>query len=241
MKIDVSGFLNKALQAVKSNSPEILTAVGVSGVISTSYLAGKAAAQVARDEDADPNASNKEKIKKYWKIYIPTAISGTVTIGCIIAASKANSKRTAAAVTAYSLTEKAFAEYREKVVEQIGKGKERKIRDEIAQDKVSKSSSKEVVIIGGGNVLCCELYTRRYFRSDMETLKKAENELNHMINNMFHVTLNDFYDIIGLSYTSQSGYLGWDSDKLVEFEFSTVLSEDGEPCLAFDYNYVKPL
>lgn len=241
--MNISNFFNNTIKLIKSNSPEILTALGVSGVITTSYLTGKASFEVAKDEDGDPWASNKEKIKKYWKIYIPAGISGVLTIGCIIGASKSNSRRTTAAVTAYSLTEKAFSEYREKIVDEIGKGKEQKIRDELAQDRISKNSpgSKEVFVVGTGHVLCCELFTHRYFRSDMETLRRAQNDINAKIVNEIYVVLDEFYDIIGISHTSTSDKLGWNSDKLMELQFSTVLSDNGEPCLAFDYNYTKPV
>lgn len=187
--------------------------------------------------------SVKEKAKIVWKLYIPAGISGALTVGCIIGASKANGRRTTAAVTAYSLTERAFSEYREKVVEQIGKGKEQTIRDDLAQERVSKNpqGSKEVVIVGTGHILCCELFTHRYFRSDMETLRKAQNDINVRVVNDIYVSLDEFYELVGLSNTSNSNNLGWDSNKLMELIFSTVLAEGGEPCLAFEYNYTKPL
>jgi hypothetical protein len=231
-------------KTLKSNSPEILTAFAVSGVVTTSYLAAKASFKAAGHlEDQSPHMSLKDKAKYVWKCYIPTGISGALTIGCIVGASKSNSNRAAAAVTAYSLTEKAFTEYREKIVEQIGKGKEQNIRDEVAQDKILNNplTSKEVVLIGPGQVLCCELFTRRYFRSDMETLRKAINDINMRIVSEMYVTLDEFYDLIGLPGTSNSDHIGWDSNKLVDLYFSTVLSESGEPCLSFDYNYTKPL
>jgi hypothetical protein len=240
--MNISSLFNDTIKQAKIHSPEILSALGVSGLVATSYLTAKAATQVARDEDADPWASNKEKIKRYWKIYIPPAISGVITTACIIGSSQASGRRTAAAVTAFSVTEKAFSEYKEKVVEQVGKNKEQKIRDEIAEANVKKHMpSKEIVIAGTGHVLCCELLTKRYFRSDMEALRKAQNDINARIVNDVYVALDEFYDILGLSYTSASGKLGWNSDKLMELEFSTIMSEGGEPCIAFDYNYIKPL
>lgn len=251
--MDTSAIFNNAVKTVKANSPEILTALGISGLIGTAYLAAKAAWKandVVADDILDHKAAHpgvpysrtrKESVKLVWKLYIPAAGSGILTIACIVGASKANGKRTAAAVTAYSLTERAFSEYRDKVVEQIGKGKEQKIRDEVAQDRVSNLSSKEVIITSGGNVLCCELYTHRYFRSDMESLRKAQNDLNALIVSEMYVTLDEFYDIVGIPHTSVSDKLGWTSEKLLELIFSTVMSEEGEPCLAFDYNHIKPL
>ena len=237
-------FLTRATKSLKRNSPEVLTALGVSGVLSTSYLVGKASFEASGKLESEmPDMSVKEKVKIVWKCYIPAGISGTLTIGFIIGATKASGRRTAAAVAAYSLTERVFAEYREKVVEEIGKGKEQKIRDEVVQDRVSKipPGSREVIIAGTGHVLCCELFTHRYFRSDMETLRKAQNDINARVVNDRYVALDEFYDLIGLAYTSNSSYLGWDSDKLMDLEFSTVISDGGEPCLAFDYNYTKPL
>lgn len=243
--MNVSRLLPNLVKVVKSNSPEILTALGVSGVITTAYLTAKATFQAADQLSAYPtiqipDVPVKEQAKVVWKCYIPPAISGVATIACIVGASRVNGRRTAAAVTAYSLTERAFSEYKEKVVEQIGKGKEQKIRDELAQAAVNQTS-KEVVILGSGQVLCCELYTHRYFKSDMETLRKAQNDINARIASDVYVPLDEFYELLGLPYTSASNAIGWDSDKQMELRFSTVLSESGEPCLAFEYNYVKPL
>lgn len=246
--MNLTHIFNNGKKAVKANSPEILTAFGVSGVVVTSYLAAKGAIQADRilqegQEPGfeDPERDLKAKVRLTWKCYIPAFASGVITASCIMGASKANSKRTAVAVGAYSLTEKAFAEYREKVVEQLGENKEQKIRDEIKQDRVTKLGSKDVIITGKGEVMCCELLTGRYFKSDMETLRKAQNDINARINNERYVNLDEFYDLIGLPYTSQSNTCGWDSAKLMELEFTTTLTPDGTPCLAFDYNYVKPL
>lgn len=241
-------LLSRGLKTVKRNSPEIMTGLGVAGVLTTSYLTGKAsyeAAEVLRGTDtpSDRTERIKTQVKHTWRLYIPAGVSGALTIGCIIGASKSNAQRTTAAVAAYSLTEKAFSDYREKVVEQIGKTKEQGIRDSIAQDKLDANpvGSKEVVIIGGGHVLCCELYTNRYFRSDVETLRKAENTINKKLLNELYVSLDEFYYILGLQSTTESANMGWDSDILLELRFTSALAENSEPCLAFEYNYVKPL
>lgn len=242
--MNVHILFNRVLKTIKSNSPEIMTGLGVAGVITTSYLAGKAGYETCKAmSEEDPYMSLKERARHTWRLYIPAGISGAVTIACIIGASKSNGQRTTAAVAAYSLSEKAFSDYREKVVEQIGKNKEQAIRDDISQDKVKNNpvGSREVIVLGSGHVLCCELYTNRYFNSDMETLRKAVNTINHKITNHPYVTLDEFYDLIDIPHTSNSSSVGWDFDKLLDLDFSSVLTETGEPCLAFEYNYVKPL
>lgn len=243
--MNITDQFQKVLRLLKSNSPEILTALGVSGVVTTAYFTHKAAVEAHKQLEAKDQhcLSNKEKAKIVWKLYIPPGISGAATIGCIIASSKASTKRTTAAVAAYSLTERAFTEYKERVVDQIGKNAEQKIRDDIAQETVTNNppNSKEVIILGKGDVLCCELYTRRYFKSNMDMLRKAENQINAKIISDVYVPLDDFYEILGLPYTSHSAHWGWDSDILMKLEFSATISENDEPCLAFGYNYVKPL
>lgn len=249
---NISKLLSDGLRLIKSHAPEILTVLGVSGVVTTAYLTGKASYKAAEaireDEDAggtaeDPKQRLKERTKLVWKFYIPATISGTLTIAAIAGSSRSTGKRTAAATAAYAVTERAFSEYREKVVEQIGKGKEQKIRDQIAQDHITRvpPNSKEIMILGSGDVLCCELFTHRYFRSDMEKLRKVQNDINMKIISEMYVTLDEFYDSMGLTHTSNSSNFGWDSNKLVELKFSAVLSPEGEPCLAFEYSYLKPL
>lgn len=238
-------LLTQVTKAVKGNTPEILTAFAVTGVVTTAYLTAKASFKAAHALSEENHCMPfKARFKLVWKGYIPPAVAGAVTIGCVIGASKQHANRTAAAVAAYSLTEKAFSEYKEKILETVGKTKELAARDSIAQDRVTNNpvgTSKEVVVVGSGTVLCCEMHTMRYFRSDMETLRQAQNTVNHRAQSQDVQNLNDFYDIVGLRHTSASDNLGWRGTKMLDLLFSTVMSDTGEPCLAFDYNYLEPL
>lgn len=249
--MNLHGVAKTVEKSFRDNSPAILTGLGVSGTIITAYLAGRASIESDRviTKEAEARANNteveltkKEIVKLVWKHYIPTAISGAVTIGCIVGAARVGSRRTAASMAAYSLSEKAFTEYREKVVEQIGARKEQSVRDEIAQDKVTLNPppGREVILSGPGNVLSCELYTGRYFNSDMESLRQAQNNLNAKLVRDGYASASDLYYMLGLPPTSFSDKIGWNSDRLLEMQFSTTLSGDGRPCLAFDYNYIDP-
>ncbi len=246
MKAKMPDIIDQTGRFVKSNAPEILTAVGVSGVVSTAYLTHQAALK-ARDtlKTAPKDLSRKEKLKLVWKHYIPPAISGVATISCIVGSSKASAKRTAAAVAAYTAADRALTEYKEQIVKQIGPGKEQKARDAIAQEKVAAAplpSNGNVVVLGGGHILCFEEHTGRYFRSSMQALLTAQNEINFLINNSGQASLAEFYDQLGLERTSISSHQGWDSDRLLHLEITTVTGPGDEPCFAFKYNYgPKPL
>ena len=60
-------------------------------------------------------------------------------------------------------------EYQAKVVETLGEAKARKIKDEIAKDKVKNDpiSNKEVIITGKGDMLCYDVLSGRYFKNNI--------------------------------------------------------------------------
>lgn len=234
------------------NSPFVLTAIGVAGTIGTAILAHRAATKAEiwrrneiekRNEEAFANHSvpaeitKKEHLQNTWKFYIPTGISGPATVGAIIMANHIGTKRAAALAAAYTISEKAYTEYREKVIERIGEKDERDIRNGIVQDRVHQMPPTEgnVLMVGGGDHLFMEMYTSRYFRSDMQKVKAAVNEVNFKINTHGYASISDFYDLIGLPHTSVSDEMGWSSDKLMDVNFDPVLSEDGQPCVGISF------
>lgn len=234
------------------NSPLLLTAVGTAGVVTTAVLAGKAgfkAARIIEQEESRlrlhstevprPKLETRNKFALTWKCYIPPMGAGLLTVSAVIAANQIGTRRAAAVAAAYSLSEKAFTEYKEKVVEKLGETKEQAVRDELAQDRVDRHpvSEREVIIVTGEQ-LCYDMYSGRYFKSDMETLKKAQNDLNHRILSDNYASLTDFYNLIGLNSTGVSDEVGWNVDKMLEIHYSTTLSDDGRPCIALDFQTV---
>jgi hypothetical protein len=244
----LSGTVQRYL---KANSPVILTVSAGVGVLTTSYLVGRAsfkAAEVIRKDEEKYGTHGerlgrlKERTKLVWRLYIPAVISGTSTIVCIVGANRAGTAKTMAAQTALTVTERAYSEYRDKVIEEFGERKDKAIRDSVAADRVKADGEKTNVLVSGpGNVLCCELHTGRYFLSDMETLRRAQNDINAKILSHDYATLYDFYYIVGLKATTTCSDLGWTAPKQLELSFSTQLTEDNRPCITFEYNYVKPL
>ena len=221
------------------------------GVATTAYLASKATLRASEAVNEDEMLcgtaeDDKERIKNAvqigWRYYIPTVVSGATTVGIVSLGSYSMTKRTVAAVSAASMAEKAFTEYRRSVVEQIGEKQERLISESVTKRQIEASPplDKNIIMIGNKTVTCCELYTGRYFKSDMETIRRAVNEINSRILHELYVTLDELYSLLDLPVTTESSNLGWDSDKLLELEYATILHDD-TPCLTFKYNYVKAL
>ena len=120
----------------------------------------------------------------------------------------------------------------------IGEKKEKTVRDAVAKEKITKKPpiQKEIVVTGNGTTLCFESMGGRYFKSDMETLRKVQNDLNRRMREEMNITLNDFYYEIGLDETDVGKYVGWDIDKgYIDIDFSSQLTEDGTPCLVVGF------
>jgi hypothetical protein len=236
--------------AISKNSPTILTGLSVAGLIGTTIMAVKATPKALKiieqlEDDwtykAEPVTKTKI-VKATWKCYLPTALMGAATIGCIIGSNSINLRRNAALAGLYSLSETALKEYQSKVVEKIGKDKAKEIKDEIAKDKINKDplKSHEFVIAGRGDTLCYDSLSGRYFWSTMEDIKAAINNMNkRMMNDMF-VPLNDLYSDLELDGTDLGDLVGWYiDDGLVETDFSAIVGDDGRPCLVIEYD-IKP-
>ena len=243
MKLNVSKLCKDAKTIVSKRSPEILTGLGIAGMVTTTVLAVRATPKALKlIEDAQyekrESLTVSEKIKVAWKPYIPAAITGITSITCVIGASSVNAKRNAAIAAAYNLSQTALTEYKEKVVETIGEKKEQVIKDKIAKDKVENNpvTKSEVIITGKGNTLCYDTFNGRYFYSDIDQIKKAINELNRKMLNEMYVSLNDFYSELDLKPSNNGYELGWKlDDGLIEVDFSSQISDDGRPCLVIDY------
>lgn len=248
-KTALSNFATNTKLALAKHSPEILTGIGIAGMVTTVVLAVKAtprAMELIEDEREDRFYNNDdtpvtpiEVVKIAWKPYIPAAITGSVSVACLIGASSVNVRRNAALATAYSLSETALREYREKVVEVVGEKKEKTVREKVAEEKLKNNpvSKSNAVILGKGTTLCFDAISGRYFQSDYDTIKKAQNELNSRLLREMYISLNEFYDELELDHVSVGDDLGWSyhKDGLIEFDLNAQLADDGTPCLVVDY------
>lgn len=241
----LSKILKNTKMTVSKHSPEILTGIGVAGMIGTVMLAVKAtpkALMLMEDAEQDKGEplTAPEKVKACYKCYIPAVVSGATSIACVIGANSVNARRNAAIATAYKLSETAFTEYKQQVVETIGEKKAKVVKEKVAKKKLEKNpvTSNQIIITEKGNTLCYDSISGRYFKSDIETIKKAVNELNsRMVGGEMYISLTEYYTEIGLQPTLVSDELGWNlnHEGVIELDFSSMIAEDGTPCIVVDY------
>lgn len=245
MKIpNVSKFVKDAKVFASKHSPEILTGIGIAGMVTTTILAVRETPKAlmlikdAEYEKKEGSLTTAEKFKACWRCYIPATVTGVASIACLIGASSANLRRNTALATAYKLSETALTEYREKVVETFGEKKEQLVRDKIDKDHLEKNpvSNNNVIITGNGDSLCYDSLFGRYFNSDIDKIKRAINELNREMINGMYVSLNDFYDQLNLDPIEIGDDLGWNiDDGLIDIDFGSQIASDGRPCVTISY------
>lgn len=247
--------MSKVSNFIRRNDTSLLSGAAIVGVFTTGILSFKAGYVVGHDDGInwetgqggdwidDRRERAEYYVRRHWKTTVPSLVSGTATMSAILLSNRAGARHTAAATAAYAVVDQALDDYREKVVEKFGEKADGEVMAEVAQKRTdaNQPQPEAIVITGGGNQLCQEAYTGRYFLSDMETLRRAQNDLNAMLISQDACTLSEWYHLVGLSTTSHDHDLGWNADKLMELEFSAVITEDGRPCMVFEYNYVRPL
>lgn len=246
-KNDVTKLFKDIRNGLSKHSPEILTGLGIAGMITTTILAVKATPKALQSIDEKKKEEHKdeltviETVKATWKPYVPAVVTGVVSVGCLIGANSVNLKRNAALATAYQLSSTALADYKEKMIETVGEKKEKAIRDKIAQEKVDKNpvESSNVIITGNGKTLCYDPQFGQYFESTIDDIKRAVTELNYRMvdKGEEYVSLNDFYDELGVDRIDVGEDLGWNvgRDGKIVVTTSATISKNNVPCVVIHY------
>lgn len=267
MLSSLQGFQDSAKKFVADNATTILTAGGVVGTVTTGVLAwrgGQKYAEIIRIEkikqlQANVDESNREmlltdidpetwgelthldtlyKAKLVIPHVVPPVLIGGVTIAAIIWSNQMSAQKAAALAAAYGMSERQFREYKEKISEKLTGPKEQQVKDELAQERADRTPGSGQIVIVEGDVLCFDELTGRYFRSSMEEIRKAVNDTNQEILHHDHVSASHFYDLIGLSPTTWTEEVGWNTDNLLDLEYSTITSHDNKPCIAINPKFL---
>lgn len=249
-KLNVANLLKDVQSVLSKHSPEILTGIGIAGMITTTVLAVRATPKALdcierKQEELHPDSTEKltpiETVQAAWKCYVPAAVTGVASVACLIGASSVNARRNAALATAYNLSATALAEYKDKVIETVGEKKEREISTKVAEEQVKKepANASTVIVTGKGTTRFMDVITKRRFTSDIETINQIVNKLNRrMINGEDYISLNEFYYEIGLDGCYVGDELGWNVARgLIELPEPphAIVDTDGVPCIVLDY------
>lgn len=232
----------------KKHSPTILFAGGVVGVVATTVTACRATlkveevlektrddfakAKVVRDSnrpDYTESDYNKDMLYLYirgavdlGKLYGPSIVLGALSIAALTGSHNILTKRNAALTAAYSAVEKTFAQYRSRVVNELGEDKDREFRygstEKTIVEDTDKGPKKTQVKRAGleGASMYARLfgeYTNKNWQPTREYnllfLRAQQNYLNDQLQTNGHVLLNDAYDALGFERTKAGCVVGW--------------------------------
>lgn len=231
--------------------PEILMVMGISGMIFSTIWGIKATKTAVRKIDICKQKLKKNKltikevIKETWKLYLPVVISTVISVPCIIVGNRVSNSRNMALAAAYTISEKALDEYREKTREVLGDKKFNKLQEELSSNKVKNTYPNlkdNVTLIGDGDCLFYEEFSGRYFKTNWNKISRAANELNaKALSDLSGVImLNDWFGILGLDNTVLGDELGWTvtdgKEGIIDISIDSVLTPDNIPCGAIRYN-----
>lgn len=254
--------VKKLCSKADEKAPSILSASALVGIALTAYSAYRLGVrseeilkhrreQLSMIGDDHPEIKkeiNKKAVKDLAIASLPTALSMIGTGTCVIAAQKENSKRLMMVTAAYNISESTIKSLNAKMKDVLGEKKARQVKDEIKKDRMRQdgpvTAGSSNVILGTGDVLCKDLFSGRLFASNAIKIERAITQASNDALLYDFVSLNDLYDYLRLERTQPGSYLGYNSSDLVQnrlpIEVTALLTDDGQPCLCIDYDYMPP-
>lgn len=282
IKLAGTKSVSRSLLIAKKYSPEVLTAVGVVGVVASAVLASKATLKLeatVEDITNDINFNKNRRLveghedytdteyqkdmarayvqatKEIGKLYGPSVTLGLASIGCIVGAHGIMRKRNVALAAAYKAVETSFAEYRKRVVEELGEDQESDIRRGVREEEVVQDGKKTIIKTVDARGI--SQYAR--FFDELSTswkdtaeynlmfLRTQQNHANDMLIARGHVFLNEVYDMLGIPRTKAGSVVGWvvskEGDNFVDFGMYDLKNEKArefvngiEKAILLDFN-----
>lgn len=271
---------------VQKHSPKILFAVGVIGVAATVVLACKATlklegvlddAQKDLDKAKEAKALRREDYSDHdyakdvslihirtglgiAKLYGPSVVVGFAAVGALVGSHAILSKRNVALTAAYASLEKAFNEYRRRVVTELGEEKERELRFTSSikeRTEVDENGNEIKVIERTFDPNAVSPYGRIFDQLsknwsstpeyNLLFLRAQQNFFNDLLQSRGHVFLNEVYDALDIERSQAGAVVGWvlgRGDNYIDFHIYDVtghyvrrdLINGNEPGILLDFN-----
>ncbi len=233
--------LIKSKAFFRRNSPTILTCVGAVGVVATAVFTAKAALKSAdiletAKEEKGEELTKMEMVKTVAPVYIPAIAVGVITISSIFGSNALNKKKQAALIGAYTALDQSFREYRRKIENVYGESSADLIKNELAKDRYEEAAIEKVE---NGKELFYDEYSKRYFESTKEQVRRAEYNLNRNLVMRDYAYLNEWYEELGIPKLDEGYSLGWSMGQCmdmywqswIDFTHSKIVLDNGRDCI----------
>lgn len=244
----VTSNVARQVLVAQKHSPTALFVVGVGGVIGTIVLASRATLRVdevltetqdtveraaefrdRKDDDFYTEENYKRDMVlihtkgaiKIAKLYAPAFLLGVVSIACLAGGQIVLSRRNAGLTLAYAAVDKAFKEYRTRVVDELGEDKDREFRygfedREIVVETAKGHKVKTVRTVKPGEPSQYAKFFDEYSPSwepnsemNLYFIKCQQQWANDRLRARGHLFLNEVYDSLGIDRTGAGAQVGW--------------------------------
>ena len=198
----------------KKHGDIILTIISTVGVTAVALSASKAGVTSVNKVDMEERKNEQpltaaERFKTIFPIYIPTILFTGLTVGSIILSYTTNKKRTMALISAYSMLNESYTEYKRQTMQNVGAVTESKITDDIIVRRFDNDVLREKIAASPDSILCYDMNSSTYFESTLAKLIMAEYQFNRMLSYKEMGSLNDFYELLGIPPISGGDIVGW--------------------------------
>lgn len=180
-----------------------------------------------------------ERLQVYTKRYLPAVLVGMATVTCMASATILSQKSQASIAGAYALVSDSFKRYRKSAKNVFGEDADEKIIDDV-EAHMTECERKYISapnFMGSTSLeqsdeeerLFLDVYSNRYFYSTLSRVIEAEYHTNRNLVLGAEVSLNDFYDFLGIDKIS-GGDLLWsicDDYFWIDFDNQLETLEDG--------------
>lgn len=259
----VTRILSRGAVIVGKRSPEILLTSGIVTGVVAAVMGAKATLKL--EEEVDTLQEDRENVEKLVeaggyddkpkelardkayiytksfmqvaKIYAPAVGLGVLSISCILAAHGIMRKRNAALVAAYTTLDKAFREYRQRVVEVFGEDAELALERGAKVDREKESDDETPDTHSVTSPI--NPYVRYFDEYNMNWTKNAavnktylisaQNYFNDRLRATGHVFLNEVLDHLGFKHSQVGALVGWvwkgEGDSYIDFRIDDPASE----------------
>lgn len=246
--------INKVGFKIKKHSPEILIVTGVVGTVASAVMACRATTKLSEvieeqkeqiyqihdyvethgySEKYSEEDSKKDLVIVYTqtavklvKLYAPSVILGTLSIGAMLTSNNILRKRNVALAAAYTAIDKSFKNYRNNVVERFGEEIDHELRynikakefeETIVDENGNETTVKNEVEVVDPNSISdfarffddgCNGWTKDP-NTNLAYLKNQQRYANDVLKTKGHLFLNEVYDMLGIPRCPAGQVVGW--------------------------------
>ena len=239
----------------KKNTPSIFTGMAIVSMAASIIFAIQQTpkalkAKEEKEKEKGEPLTKIETVKTCTKYYIPTITMAVVSGLLMYSVNRKHKKRYATLLAAYSLRDIGYKEYVEATRETIGEKKEKQIVEKINQNRVDKDpvTNNTIILTGNGEALFYEPMKKLYFRSDLQTIRKAINNLNFRLVNTQYISYDDYLEELKLPRLDplkdgkNGDEIGWSVFHYqIDPDFPLVLTDDDQPCICIDHQHYPPM